>query len=140
MGRNEDAATAEAATGESGDTDQAAVSALSGSSASLGLEPPPGSVQAIAWNMLPDHGWDQTNYSSLDLLWTRVSGWSYTAENPSSGAYGIPQALPGSQMASAGPDWRTNPETQIKWGLDYIASRYGDPNAAWVFWQVHGDY
>jgi hypothetical protein len=61
----------------------------------------------------------------------RESRWNHVAENPSSGAYGIPQALPGSKMASAGDDWATNPETQIRWGLGYIDARYGSPCAAW---------
>lgn len=70
----------------------------------------------------------------------RESGWNYRAQNPSSGAYGLVQALPGSKMASAGADWRTNPATQIKWGLNYMNERYGSPNAAWAFWQANGWY
>ncbi|MER7583445.1 transglycosylase SLT domain-containing protein, partial [Kitasatospora sp. NPDC097691] len=70
----------------------------------------------------------------------RESGWDYTATNKSSGAYGLVQALPGSKMASAGADWRTNPSTQIKWGLDYMNSRYGSPCGAWSFWQAHSWY
>ena len=66
-------------------------------------------------------------FSCLDRLWTRESKWSLTATNPSSGAYGIPQALPGTKMASAGSDWRHNPLTQITWGLSYIRTRYGSP-------------
>ena len=69
----------------------------------------------------------------------RESGWRYNAEN-ASGAYGIPQALPGSKMASAGPDWQTNPTTQIKWGLGYIKGRYGSPCQAWAAWQAQGWY
>ena len=65
-------------------------------------------------------------------LWQKESNWRYTARNPSSGAYGIPQSLPGSKMASAGADWQTNPATQIKWGLGYIAARYGTPCSAWA--------
>ena len=64
------------------------------------------------------------------ILAKRVAG-DYTQLAISSGAYGIPQALPGSKMASAGSDWRTNPKTQIKWGLGYISGRYGDPCGAW---------
>ena len=70
----------------------------------------------------------------------RESGWDYTATNPSSGAYGLVQALPGSKMASAGPDWRTNPATQIKWGLNYMNQRYGSPCGAWSFWQANHWY
>ncbi|RKT19251.1 transglycosylase-like protein with SLT domain [Streptomyces sp. 1114.5] len=68
------------------------------------------------------------------------SSWNPLAVNASSGAYGLVQALPGSKMASAGADWRTNPATQIKWGLDYMNSRYGSPCAAWSFWQAHHWY
>ncbi|WP_380283822.1 lytic transglycosylase domain-containing protein [Kitasatospora purpeofusca] len=71
---------------------------------------------------------------------SRESSWNITATNPSSGAYGLVQALPGSKMASAGADWRTNPVTQIKWGLDYMNSRYGSPCGAWAFWQSHHWY
>ena len=72
-------------------------------------------------------------------MWSRESGWRTNAANPS-GAYGIPQALPGSKMSSAGPDWQTNAETQIKWGLGYIAARYDTPCGAWSFWQAHNYY
>jgi hypothetical protein len=68
------------------------------------------------------------------------SGWDYTASNPSSGAYGLMQALPGSKMASAGADWRTNPATQIEWGLNYMENRYGSPCGAWDFWQANNWY
>ncbi|MEU1076187.1 transglycosylase SLT domain-containing protein, partial [Streptomyces sp. NPDC005878] len=68
------------------------------------------------------------------------SGWDHTATNTSSGAYGLVQALPGSKMASAGADWKTNPATQIKWGLGYMNDRYGSPVGAWNFWQTHHWY
>jgi hypothetical protein len=85
--------------------------------------------RSTAQAMLAQRGWaDQ--FGCLEKLWQRESRWDHTADNPTSSAYGIPQALPGSRMASAGPDWRTNPETQIRWGLDYIAERYGSPCAA----------
>ncbi len=77
-----------------------------------------------------------TNYSALVALWNGESGWRWNATNPTSGAYGIPQALPADKMSAAGSDWRTNPATQIEWGLDYIKSRYGTPCAAWSFWQA----
>jgi hypothetical protein len=73
-------------------------------------------------------------------LWTHESNWNYQSYNASSGAYGIPQAVPGSKMASAGADWKTNPVTQIEWGLSYIAGRYGSPCGAWSFWQAHKWY
>jgi hypothetical protein len=78
--------------------------------------------------------------SCLVPLWMGESGWRVNAENVSSGAYGIPQSLPGSKMATAGSDWRTNPVTQIKWGLGYIQERYGSPCGAWGFKQGHGWY
>ncbi|MEW2517102.1 tachylectin-related carbohydrate-binding protein [Actinacidiphila alni] len=79
-------------------------------------------------------------WSCLDTLWVHESGWRWNADNPTSSAYGIPQALPGTKMASAGADWETNPVTQIAWGLSYINSRYGSPCAAWTFWQGHNWY
>jgi uncharacterized protein YabE (DUF348 family) len=99
----------------------------------------PGSAQAIAEQMLAERGWS-SQMSCLVEMWNHESGWRTTAENPGSGAYGIPQALPGSKMASAGADWRTSARTQIKWGLDYIAARYGDPCGAWSTWQAHGGW
>jgi hypothetical protein len=81
-----------------------------------------------------------SQFSCLDNLWERESSWYYKAENPSSGAYGIPQALPGSKMASAGDDWRTNPITQVKWGLGYISGRYGTPCEAWAFFKANNWY
>lgn len=102
--------------------------------------PNPGTAQSIAYHMMSQFGWSpQTYFSCLNNIWTRESGWLYNAENPS-GAYGIPQALPGDKMASAGPDWMTDPTTQIRWGLGYIRSTYGDPCSAWAFWQAHGYY
>ncbi|UWZ37598.1 lytic transglycosylase domain-containing protein [Dactylosporangium roseum] len=76
----------------------------------------------------------------LEKLWQKESGWNHTALNRGSGAYGIPQALPGSKMASAGADWKTNPETQIRWGLGYIKGRYKTPCAAWSHSQQNGWY
>jgi hypothetical protein len=97
-----------------------------------------GSPKAIARAQLAARGWSG-QFGCLDRLWTRESGWRVTASNPS-GAYGIPQALPGSKMASAGSDWRTNPATQIRWGLGYIASVYGGPCNAWAHSQSHNWY
>ncbi|HEU4998891.1 MAG TPA: hypothetical protein VFT68_08090 [Lapillicoccus sp.] len=90
--------------------------------------------------MLGDFGFADSQFSCLNSLWTRESNWLYTATNPSSGAYGIPQSLPASKMASAGADYRTNPVTQIKWGLGYIQDRYGTPCGAWAHSQATGWY
>ena len=79
-------------------------------------------------------------FGCLEALWNRESGWNHLAQNPSSGAYGIPQSLPGSKMASAGSDWRTNPYTQVRWGVTYIKSRYGTPCSAWAHSQSVGWY
>jgi murein DD-endopeptidase MepM/ murein hydrolase activator NlpD len=87
--------------------------------------------KAIARELMDRHGWGGDQFSCLEQLWEKESRWDHTAQNPSSGAYGIPQALPGSKMASAGSDWQTNPATQIEWGLGYIAERYGTPCSAW---------
>ncbi|GAA5076147.1 hypothetical protein GCM10023259_079290 [Thermocatellispora tengchongensis] len=81
--------------------------------------------------MIGKHGWSAAQFACLSKLWNRESNWNHRALNRSSGAYGIPQALPGRKMASAGKDWRTNPRTQIKWGLKYIKARYGTPCGAW---------
>jgi len=79
-------------------------------------------------------------FPCLDNLWKRESGWNYRASNRGSGAYGIPQALPGNKMAKFGADWATNPATQIKWGLDYIEGRYSTPCGAWSHSQSTGWY
>ena len=99
-----------------------------------------GDPKAIASALLSDYGWSGSEFGCLDSLWTRESNWNVHADNPSSSAYGIPQALPGSKMASAGPDWQSNPVTQIKWGLGYIQGRYGSPCSAWGHSQSHGWY
>jgi hypothetical protein len=99
-----------------------------------------GSPQSIAAAMLGSFGWSASQMSCLQPLWAGESGWSVTASNPSTGAYGIPQAVPGSKMASAGPDWQTNAATQIRWGLGYIKSTYGSPCAAWSHEQSAGWY
>ena len=96
--------------------------------------------KAVARLYSIQRGWGSTQFTCLDLLWTRESGWNYRATNPSSGAYGIPQSLPGRKMSEFGSDWRTNPVTQIKWGLDYIAERYGTPCGAWSHSQASGWY
>jgi hypothetical protein len=123
------------------------VSSLSGSSGSDGADsvlvnmppPDPGTAESIAFGLLSSYGFASSQWGCLDDLWERESGWVYNAEN-ASGAYGIPQALPGSKMASAGPDWQTDPTTQIKWGLGYIQSVYGSPCAAWDHEEADGWY
>lgn len=98
-----------------------------------------GDPRAIARALLAARG-QSSQFSCLDRLWSRESGWSTSADNSSSSAYGIPQALPGSKMASAGPDWRTSARTQITWGLSYIADSYGSPCSAWSHSQSYGWY
>ena len=91
----------------------------------------PGTSRAIAQEMVAARGWGSEQWTCLDSLWQKESNWNHLAKNRSSGAYGIPQSLPGSKMASAGADWQTNPATQITWGLGYISGRYGTPCGAW---------
>jgi hypothetical protein len=99
-----------------------------------------GSPRQIAQAMLGSFGWSSSQFSCLDPLWEHESRWSVTAANPGSGAFGIPQALPGSRMASAAPDWQTSAATQITWGLRYIRDTYGSPCAAWSHAQATGWY
>lgn len=99
-----------------------------------------GDPKAIASALMGEYGWNGSQFDCLDRLWTRESNWNPRADNPSSSAYGIPQALPGSKMATAGPDWQTNPITQIKWGLGYIEGRYGTPCSAWAHSEDRGWY
>lgn len=84
--------------------------------------------------------WEGDEWECLDQLWLHESGWNHHADNPTSDAYGIPQALPGNKMATEGSDWATNPETQIKWGLNYISGRYGTPCNAWAQWQARSPH
>ena len=99
-----------------------------------------GSAESVAKSMLASFGWASSQFSCLEPLWEHESGWSVTAANPSTGAYGIPQADPGSKMASAGPDWKSSASTQIKWGLTYIKDTYGSPCAAESHEQAKGWY
>ncbi|MER5866041.1 transglycosylase SLT domain-containing protein [Kitasatospora sp. NPDC002040] len=103
------------------------------SAATVGTSP--SAVRELARSIVP-----AAQYAAFSRIISHESGWNFKATNASSGAYGLAQALPGSKMASAGADWRTNPATQIKWALDYMNSRYGSPNAAWSFWQSHHWY
>ncbi|MBD3940117.1 lytic transglycosylase domain-containing protein [Microbacterium sp. NEAU-LLC] len=120
----------------------------SGSSKSSSAAPAPsyaasgtsaGEAQATARSMIAGYGWGDDQFACLVSLWNKESGWRYNAANPS-GAYGIPQALPGSKMGAYGSDWRTNPATQIAWGLGYISGRYGTPCGAWGHSQSVGWY
>lgn len=86
------------------------------------------------------YGWGESQQAAIINLWMKESGWNHKSSNGSSGAYGIPQSLPGGKMASHGKDWRTNPETQIRWGLSYIKGRYGSPNKAWSHFRSHNWY
>jgi hypothetical protein len=97
---------------------------------------PAADAKTIAHQMIPD----AAQFDAFSHIVQHESGWDVHATNPSSGAYGLVQALPGSKMSTAGSDWRTNPRTQIKWGLDYMKSRYGSPVGAWKFWQANGWY
>lgn len=99
-----------------------------------------GAVQQFAKTLMASHGWGPSQFGPLKSLWNGESGWRWNAQNPYSPAYGIPQSLPGSKMASAGADWRTNPDTQIRWGESYIAARYGTPANAWRQWQARNPH
>lgn len=96
--------------------------------------------RAVARTLMPKYGLSPAEFDCLDHIWTQESGWNVHADNPGSSAYGIPQALPGSKMASAGPNWANDAETQIRWGLGYIKARYGTACSAWSFKQGAGWY
>ncbi|MEU4109475.1 transglycosylase SLT domain-containing protein [Streptomyces sp. NPDC027717] len=107
-----------------------------GASPAQAATPSPSSARSVAHKMIPD----AAQYNAFSKIVEHESGWNVSARNSSSGAYGLVQALPASKMSSAGSDWKTNPATQIKWGLDYMNSRYGSPAQAWSFWQANGWY
>ncbi|MFF2496065.1 hypothetical protein [Agromyces sp. NPDC058064] len=116
-----------------------------GSGGGTGAPPPgvvvdPAAAKAYAAGAVARYGWGSGQYDCLVRLWTRESSWRADAYNASSGAYGIPQSLPGSKMASAGADWRTNAATQIEWGLSYISDRYGAPCGAWAHSESYNWY
>jgi hypothetical protein len=96
--------------------------------------------RAIGCTLMLDAGFGIDQFACLNKLWDKESGWNYKATNRGSGAYGIPQAYPGNKMSSAGSDWKTNPATQIKWGLGYIKGRYDTPCGAWSHFQNNGSY
>lgn len=131
------AAAAKAAAAKAAQQSSSTSSSSAGSSSSHSA--PSGSPRQIAQQILASEG-RSGQFSCLDSLWAQESGWNVYAQNPGSGAYGIPQALPGSKMASAGPDWQTSAATQIRWGLSYIDSTYGSPCAAWSHEQSSGWY
>ena len=99
-----------------------------------------GDPRNIAQALAATYTWTGDQWTCLDKLWNHESKYETTVRNPSSGAYGIPQALPASKMGSVGADWRTNPVTQIVWGLGYIQDRYGSPCGAWSYWLRHNSY
>jgi hypothetical protein len=99
-----------------------------------------GDPRDMARALAATYSWTGTQWTCLDKLWDHESKYETTVRNPTSGAYGIPQALPASKMSSAGADWRTNPVTQIVWGLGYIEHRYGSPCDAWSYWLRHMSY
>ena len=130
-------------TGEAKNADQATAAAAAAAAAEAGAVPTTYSGEdprSLAKPLVAAQGWSDSEYQCLVLLWNRESQWNPYAENSSSGAYGIPQALPGSKMASAGADWRTNPITQINWGIGYIKGRYGTPCSAWAHSNAVGGY
>lgn len=121
------------------DRGQYAITKFKASAPMVG-KPDPGTAKAIAYEMVLARGWDDAQYACLVSLWERESNWNVNAHNARSGAHGIPQALPGSKMATVADDWETNPVTQITWGLGYIAGRYGDPCGAWTSSEQRGWY
>lgn len=138
-----EAAAAAAAAQAQAEAEAAAAAKKASAAASapaVNINVDPGSAQGIAQSMMAaNYGWGDDQFACLVSLWDKESGWRVNAANPS-GAYGIPQALPGSKMASAGADWQTNPATQIAWGLGYISGRYGTPCGAWGHSQSTGWY
>lgn len=107
----------------------------------LGYEPATTDPREIARQIMANkYSWGEDQFRCYDSIIMRESRWIVSADNPHSSAYGIPQALPGKKMASFGADWRTNPATQIRWGLDYVHDRYGTPCRAWSFKRGHGWY
>ncbi|MDR5700053.1 aggregation-promoting factor C-terminal-like domain-containing protein [Agromyces aerolatus] len=130
---------AEQAAAEAAERERVAREAAGTPGGDTGTAPPPAGVivdpvgaKAYARSAVARYGWGEGEYQCLVWLWERESNWRADAYNRSSGAYGIPQSLPGSKMAAAGTDWRTNAATQIEWGLSYISGRYGAPCGAWA--------
>ena len=134
------AAAKQAAAAQSPAAAQTPAAAQPSQTATATIPAASGSPQQIAEAMLGSFGWSTSQFSCLDPLWAHESGWSVSAYNAGSGAFGIPQALPGSRMASAGPDWQTDAATQIRWGLEYIKGTYGSPCGAWAHEEATGWY
>jgi len=110
-----------------------AMSLVSSASANVELARTPKGAREVAKELMDEkYGWGEKQYACLDDLWIKESNWNYRASNKRTGAHGIPQALPATKMDSAGTDWRTNPVTQISWGLRYIEVRYETPCKAWA--------
>ena len=136
-----EAAAAEAASAEAAAAEAEVADAVSAAPARPSAPADPNAAQQIARQLMANqYGWGDDQFGCLVSLWDKESGWNVNAYNASSGATGIPQALPGNKMASAGADWQTNPATQITWGLGYIASRYSTPCAAWDKSEASGWY
>jgi len=113
-----------------------AMSLVSSASASVELARTPDGAREVTKILMDDkYGWGDKQYACLDSLWTKESHWNYKASNKRSGAHGIPQALPATKMEVIGTDWRTNPVTQISWGLRYIDIRYDTPCKAYAKFQ-----
>ena len=144
----QDAAAAQQSSGDSAAQDAQGAQGAQGNAAPSppapaadpGAGTAPESAKAIARSMMAGRGWGDSEFSCLENLWNRESSWNYQAENASSGAYGIPQALPGTKMSEVASDWETNPSTQITWGLGYISGRYGTPCSAWAHSESVGWY
>lgn len=115
-------------------------STSSSSSADLGTTVPAGEVQSWAHQYLLDNGYSEADFTAANYIINHESGWSPTATNPTSGAYGLGQAYPGSKMASFGADWQTNYKTQFKWFISYCEQRYGGIVAAYNYWIAHNNY
>ncbi len=130
----EAAAAAAKAAAEHAAAERAAAAALASANTVEGAK------ASAQQQMSSRYGWGGDQFSCLDSLWTKESGWNYQAYNADGGATGIPQALPGSKMASAGADWQTSASTQIAWGLEYISAAYGTPCSAWSHSQAMNWY
>ncbi|GAA2868671.1 hypothetical protein [Paenarthrobacter ilicis] len=135
-----DKAAADAAAKQAADAAAAAAAEAAAAAAAPKAVDDPAAAKAYAASILGSYGWGQGEMTALNTLWEKESNWKTTATNASSGAYGIVQSLPAGKMASAGADWQTNYQTQIKWGLNYIKERYGSPSAALAFHLSHNWY
>lgn len=125
--------------GQVSESQRSAGSGASGGGSGLPKGGAPAQNAKLGQEMAAQVGWTGAQWTALNNIAMAESGWSTSAANPS-GAYGIPQSLPGSKMAAAGADWQTNPRTQIKWMLGYIRSTYGTPVRAWQFHLANGWY